>query len=126
MDTLNLGRYEATWKVIQPQTKSSNRGVYHLKCEWGEKGLCVFGYVCRSLAIWVLFGLFVVVDTAQDITDQIKGSCRFLNSTYIYINKKTLWPILLLMVPKCGMIYLGPISQRDLSPDLDLNLRLWS
>ena len=22
--------------------------------------------------------------------------------------------------------HLGPISQRDLSPDLDLNLRLWS
>ena len=39
-------------------------------------------------AVSVLFFLFIVEDMAQDITVQIKGSWRFLNTIHLYMNKK--------------------------------------
>ena len=39
-------------------------------------------------ATLVLFCLLIVEDIGQDITAQIKGSWRFLNSVHLYINKK--------------------------------------
>ena len=39
-------------------------------------------------AILVLLCLFLVVDIVQEITVQVKGSLRFLNTTNLYRNKK--------------------------------------
>ena len=53
-------------------------------------------------AILVLFCQFVVEDMAQDITVQIKGSRKFLNTTHLYTDKKnTSVTVLVLRLTVC-------------------------
>ena len=65
----------------------------------------------------VLFCLLIVEDIVQDITIQIKGSWRFLNSVHLYINQKiTLATALLLMLPQFGIICLMRSVLPQLAP----------
>ena len=63
------------------------------------------------------FCLFIVEDMAQDIAVQIKDYWRFLNTTHLYANPKTISvTVLHLMLPQFGMIYLMMFVLAQLLP----------